>query len=77
MDRALLGGEPLTVLSLSISSWFFNLEFQVLQEFCRKVASLYVISVTLLQMCLRLLATLWQICSKELEGIGNPLAIIF
>ncbi len=41
-----------------------NLEFYLLQRYCTKVAPLCAPGATLLQMCHRLLATLWQIFYK-------------
>jgi hypothetical protein len=43
-------------------------------EMCKKVASLYVIGATLLQLCQRMLAAVLQICYRGSEGNGNPLA---
>ncbi len=66
------GDEPQIFSNSSVVCWFLTLKF----TFFRSVAKgcpLYVIGATLLQMCQRLLATLWQICLQGSEGMGNPL----
>jgi hypothetical protein len=87
MERALFGDETLIFLKFICCFLVFNFEFYFLRRCCRKVASLYVIEATLLQMCQsccnpsgklviggqRVFATLWPIFYWESEVIGNPL----
>ncbi len=51
VDRALFGDEPLIVFKFICCFLVFNFEFYFLQRCFKKVALLYVIRVSLLQMC--------------------------
>jgi hypothetical protein len=73
MDRA---DEPLIVFKTNCRSFVHKIEFYFLQRgIFRKIVTLYVNGATLLQMCKRLFATIWQICHMVSENTGNPLAI--
>jgi hypothetical protein len=56
MDRALFGDETLIVLKTICGLLVLSFEFYFIQRYCTKVAPLYFIRATLLQMCQRLLA---------------------
>ncbi len=62
---------------LSVTSWFSTLNFLLSLVVFHRVASLFAVRATSLQMFKRLLATLWQICYRGSEGIGSPLANFF
>jgi hypothetical protein len=58
----------------------FTLQLYFSQRFFKKVAPLYIIDIIgapLLQMCHRLLASLWQIFYRRSESIGIPLGANF
>jgi hypothetical protein len=74
MDRVLFGDETIIDFKTCLLFLAFKFEFYFLQRYCTKVALLYVIGETLLQMYQRLLATLWQIYYRGSEDIGNHLA---
>ncbi len=88
MEVPLFGDEPLKVLITNCCFLVFIFEFYFLQRYCRKVAPMCVIGATLFKCSIgcwqpsgkfvtggkRVLATLWQICYRVLEVIGNPLA---
>ncbi len=87
MERALFRDEPLIFFRPIYCFLVFNLEFYFLHRYCTKVASLCAIGTTLLQCAKgcqqpsgkfftggkRVLATLWQICNRVSEVIGNLL----
>jgi hypothetical protein len=68
--QSIIREEPLIVLKTTSCFLVLKFECNILQRSCGKVAPLYVTGKTLFQ---RLSATLWQICEKLQEGIGNPL----
>ncbi len=62
--------EPVIVFINIFCFLVFNFEFYFLQRYCTQVATLCVIGATFLQICQRLLASLWQIwgvCSTDLR----------
>jgi hypothetical protein len=67
MDTALFGDEPLIVLLLI----GFYLSILLSSEVLHRVAPLCAIGAILLQMCHRLLATLWQML-QGLRGYWQP-----
>ncbi len=67
MDRALFWDEPLIVFLIIYCFLVLTLNFTLLRE----IALLDIIGVTLLQMCLRLLATLWQICYRGKRALAT------
>jgi hypothetical protein len=69
LDRS--GDDPL--IGFEVYLLVFNFELYFLQRCCKKVALLNVIGQPYCN-CVRLLATLFQICSGWSEGVGNPLA---
>ncbi len=77
MDSGLFTDEPIIVFQTICCYLVFNLEFYLLQRHCTKVAALYVIGATLLQMFHIASFPQTILLYRGSEGTGNPLTNFF